>query len=274
MRIIIVGLGETGYSLVKMLDNTGHDITVIDKDRAKIDDVTDRYSVNGVCGSGASAKTLRKAGAETADHLIALTHIDEINLLTCMQGKAIGVKKCVARILMPDLVSEEAGLKKRYGIDLFVKPKADLADEVFLNIGKSSNNIVLVGGGITGGYLAKKLISSGRKLTILDDDITRCRELMEQFPTANVAYAAGDITEVLEEENVEKSDAVVSLTDNDETNLVISMYAWSVGVSSIITRVDRQAHVKLLHKVNIDITVSPTELAVNKIVTFINSGSL
>ena len=50
------------------------------------------------------------------------------------------------------------------------------------------------------------------------------------------------------------------------------MYAWSVGVSLIITRDDRQAHVKLLHRVNIDITVSPTELAVNNIVAFINSA--
>ncbi|MCR4739353.1 MAG: NAD-binding protein [Lachnospiraceae bacterium] len=272
MKIIIVGLGETGCLLVKMLDNTGHDITVIDKDKAKVDDVTDRYTVNGVCGSGASAETLRKAGAQTADHLIALTHTDEINLLSCMQGKAIGAKKCIARILMPDLVNEESALMERYGIDLLIKPKADLADEVFSNIGKSCSNVVLVGGGITGGYLAEKLISSGRKLTILDDDFTRCRELMEQFPTANVAYAAGDITEVLEDENVDRTDAVISLTDNDETNLVISMYAWSVGVSLIITRVDRQAHVKLLHRVNIDITVSPTELAVNNIVAFINSA--
>ena len=70
---------------------------------------------------------------------------------------------------------------------------------------------------------------------------------------------------------MEKADVIVSLTDNDETNLVISMYAWSKKIPSVITRVDRQVHVKLLHKVNIDITVSPTELTVSRIMRFIGN---
>jgi trk system potassium uptake protein TrkA len=69
---------------------------------------------------------------------------------------------------------------------------------------------------------------------------------------------------------VEKADAVVSLTDNDENNLVISMFAWSKKIPSVITRVDKQVHVKLLHKVNIDITVSPTEISVFRIIRFIS----
>ena len=54
MKIIIVGLGETGITLVKALANDKHDITVIDKDSALVDSVTDEFSVNGVAGSGAS----------------------------------------------------------------------------------------------------------------------------------------------------------------------------------------------------------------------------
>ena len=130
-----------------------------------------------------------------------------------------------------------------------------------------------VGGGITGACLARLLTKDKKKITILDDDLLRCRELMEEFPTARVSYAEGDITEVLEEERVDKADSIVSLTDNDETNLVISMFAWSKGIRSVITRVDRQVHVKLLHKVNIDITVSPTELCVFRLMRFIDRQS-
>ena len=94
---------------------------------------------------------------------------------------------------------------------------------------------------------------------------------MERFPGVNVVYSEGEITEVLEEEGLSRTGTLISLTDSDETNLVISMYAWSKKIPSVITRVDRQVHVKLLHKVNIDITVSPTELTVSRIMRFISN---
>lgn len=362
MKIIVVGLGETGRSLIKLLDGSDHDITVIDKDRACVDMITDKYTVNGVCGSGASIETLKKAGADTADVLVALTHTDEINLLACMQAKVVGTRLTCARVLMPDLADEKDKLKEEYNIDYLISPKEDLAKEVYRNIGlpgyvkienclndevyvldlnavgnspligKSiaeiragicedmfigvivrgkktivpkdteviaendslyivvykehlgevftalgikrckTGNITIVGGGITGACLADMLTEEKKKLTILDDNLNRCRELMEKYPNARIAYAEGDITEVLDEEHLDRSDAIISLTDNDETNLVISMYAWSKGVKSVITRVDRQVHVKLLHRVNIDITVSPTELCVFSIMRFINTA--
>ncbi len=359
MKILVVGLGETGRALVKLLNNTEHEVIVIDKNRECVDTVTDRYKVNGIVGSGASCETLLKAGADTADMLIALTPVDEINLLSCMQAKKIGTGSCVARVLMPDLVKEEDQLIKDYKIDYLIKPRMDLADEIFRNIGlpghvklensmddeisvidinvletsplaglsiadirnavddnmmigviirndraikpkettivkendglyvitrrenlesvldsldvkkKRINEAVIVGGGIAASYLAEKMTEARIKLTIIDDDLDRCRMLMDKFPNARIAYAEGDITEVLEEEHVDKADTVISLTDNDETNLVISMFSWAKGIKSIITRVDKQVHVKLLHKVNIDITVSPTELSVYKIMRYI-----
>ena len=59
MKIIVVGLGETGRSLIKLLEGSGNDVTVIDRDRTLVDTITDRYTVNGVCGSGASSPPSR-----------------------------------------------------------------------------------------------------------------------------------------------------------------------------------------------------------------------
>ena len=361
MKILIVGLGSSGCSLVKAMSTKDYDITVIDKDKKLVDEITDRYNVNGIVGSGASAETLLKAGANTADALVALTRIDEINLLSCMQAKTLGTKRTAARLMLPDFVHETDALKKEYKIDYFVKPKADIAEEIYRNIGlpgfvkmegffgnevqmmdlsitadspladkslieikKSldldmlvstvirdeklyvpdgsfiiqegdrvsivaskacmsniltklgitpgeTRHIVIVGGGITGEYLTEMLLHDKKNITILDNDLDRCRYLMEKYPSVKVAYSEGDITDVLEEENVRKADALISLTDNDETNLVISMYAWSQNVASIITRVDKPGHVKLLHKVNMDITVSPTELSVLKMLRFVRN---
>lgn len=363
MKILVVGLGEAGQALISLLDGVGHDITVIDKNRACVDEMTDRFCVNGVVGSGASEETLLKAGADTADVLIALTHTDEINLISCMQAKAVGTRLCAARLLLPDLVKEEEAIRRKYGIDFIVKPKVDIAGEIHRNIGlpgyvkleccvgtdlyvidlnavgsspligrtvagireeltadakisvvvrgrKSlkpndaleirngdtlyivvskehldkvlkdlqirrgkTKNVVIVGGHTTSVYLIERLLADHMSVTVLDDDIERCRSLMDRFPTINVAYAEGDITEVLEEEKVEKADALVSLTDDDDTNLVISMFAWSKGIYSVITRVDKQVHVKLLHKVNIDITVSPTEYSVFGLIRFITAAA-
>ena len=135
MKIIVVGLGRAGNLLISSLANENYDVVVIDKDRDKVDAITDKYNVNGVVGSGASQETLRKAGADTADAIVALTHVDEINLLSCMQAKSIGTRIAAARILEPDLVSEMDKLKKQYNIDFFMKPRLDIAEEIYRNMG-------------------------------------------------------------------------------------------------------------------------------------------
>ncbi len=361
MKIIIVGLGQTGTTLVSALSGDHYDITVVDKDRTLVDRITDKFNVNGVTGSGASKETLMAAGADTADAIVALTPIDEINLLSCMQAKALGTRRSGARLLLPDFVHESASLKKQYDIDYFVKPKSDIAEEIFRNIGmpgfmklegywgdkvqiidlnilsdsplagrklselkhslnidilvvavirddklsipdgefilkegdniaiaaakesiaatlstlgitkRSVRRIVMVGGGITGGYLLDMFNDKSLNITVLEKDVHRCRELMEKYPDIRVAYSGGEILDVLEEEHVSEADCIISLTDNDETNLVISMYAWSLNIPSIITRVDKPEHVKLLHRVNIDITVSATELSALKMIRFIRN---
>ena len=101
----------------KALTEKNYDITVIDKSKSVVDDITDKYNVSGVVGSGASKVTLLKAGADTADILIALTPVDEINILCCVQAKAVGTVKTVARVFQPDFASERKTLEKEQSID-------------------------------------------------------------------------------------------------------------------------------------------------------------
>ncbi len=364
MKLIIVGLGQTGTLLVNALAGEQYDITVIDRNRDLVDYVTDRYNVNGITGSGASTETLLAAGADTADAVIALTHVDEINLLSCMQAKALGTARSAARIMSPDFVREWRSLKEQYKIDYLVRPKIDIADVIRDNIGlpgfmklegyfgndirlvdmnilkgnpligrklceirqsldlemlviaairndklyipggdfavmegdtvglvvpqakihetlaalgiikKETRRIVIVGGGFSGEYLLDLMKDRAGSITVLEQDIVRCRELAEKYPGIRVSYSGGEILDVLEEEKVSSADALISLTDHDETNLVISMYAWSCGIPSVITRIDKPEHLKLLHRVNIDITVSLTEQTVLKMVRFIRNSEM
>ncbi|MDD7523159.1 MAG: NAD-binding protein, partial [Clostridiales bacterium] len=64
MRIIIVGGGKTAEILIQHLEKSNHDIIIIDKLKEVVESITNRYSVNGVCGSGASRAVLASAGAD------------------------------------------------------------------------------------------------------------------------------------------------------------------------------------------------------------------
>lgn len=360
MKIIIVGAGGAGELLIDTLSKEGHDIVLIEKSADIIKEITDEYNVTGVVGSGASMGTLEKAGAATADMLIALTSVDEVNLLSCLQAKNLGTRKTVARLLLQDLSSERAKLKEQYSIDFIVCPKYDVARLVAQNAGLPGNvkmegffedelqilsvyidncseltgktlrdikksdsdflvaavlrkgkltipdgnytcqdgdniflvadtrkldksfkevgvhksdgkKVLIVGGGIAAEYLIDMLLEEKKHIEILENNPDTCRNLMERFPNVNVCLGDGESIDVLEEENASKMDTVISFTNKDETNLVVSLFAWAKGVPSIITRVDSPEHAKLLHKVNMDITVSTAEVTVNKIMRFIRN---
>ena len=75
MRIIIVGAGKTAEVLIQHLEKSGHDIIIVDKNKNIVENITDHYSVNGVCGSGASREVLLSAGADSADVIISLAPV-------------------------------------------------------------------------------------------------------------------------------------------------------------------------------------------------------
>ena len=75
MNIIIVGCGKVGVTLAEKLSQEEHDVTVIDSNRDKVTDITNRLDLMGYVGNGASFELLREAGIESADLFIAATYI-------------------------------------------------------------------------------------------------------------------------------------------------------------------------------------------------------
>ena len=80
MQIIIVGCGSVGRVLIEQLSREEHNITVIDQTAGEVQDVVDEYDVMGVVGNAASYSTMKDAGIEGADLMIAVTSADELNL--------------------------------------------------------------------------------------------------------------------------------------------------------------------------------------------------
>ena len=97
LKIIIVGCGKVGVTLVEQLSKEGHDITIVDKNAEKIQEIANFFDIMGLAGNGASYSVLMEAGIEEADLIIAVTESDELNLLCCTMAKQVGDCAAIAR---------------------------------------------------------------------------------------------------------------------------------------------------------------------------------
>ena len=102
MKIVIIGLGTIGRTILRSLCAQTHTITIIDEDKDKIESLIERYDVMGVVGNGASMDIQNEAGVQNADVVIALTRSDELNILACLVAKKIGAQNTIARVRNPD----------------------------------------------------------------------------------------------------------------------------------------------------------------------------
>lgn len=130
LKIIIVGGGKVGSTLVESLSREHHDITVIDVDSAVVSKITSAYDVMGITGNGASYNIQIEAGIESADIIIAVTESDELNLLCCTIAKKVGDCAAVARVRNPEYSEELSYLREQLGISLIINPELETAKEI------------------------------------------------------------------------------------------------------------------------------------------------
>jgi trk system potassium uptake protein TrkA len=130
MKIILVGAGKVGTTVLKYLVEEGHDVTVIDNDHKTLEETINNYDVQGVVGNGASRAIQIEAQAERADMVIATASNDELNILSCLVGKKLGIPYAVARVRNPDYSEQMDFLERELGIDLIVNPELEAAAEI------------------------------------------------------------------------------------------------------------------------------------------------
>ena len=130
MKIIIAGAGKVGHSVAAMLAQEGHDITIIDRDPETIQLLSNELDVICVEGSATNAETLREAGAETADLLMAATQHDETNMLCGITARKLGTQHVIARIRDPEYLHQSAFLRDALGLSVIVNPEYECAKEI------------------------------------------------------------------------------------------------------------------------------------------------
>ena len=132
MKILLIGCGKVGISLLQSLTEEGHDLVVVDQDPAVIEEISNIYDTMCVCGNGCTSDILTEAGVETADLVIAAAGSDEMNMLACFLARRLGAKHTIARIRNPEYNDQSLGfLRQQLDLSLSINPERLAALELY-----------------------------------------------------------------------------------------------------------------------------------------------
>ena len=361
MNIIIVGCGKVGEELAHRLNDEGDNITVIDVDSTKVNDVTSRLDVLGVTGNGATHLVQQEAGIRDADLLIAVTGSDELNLLCCLIAKKEGNCQTIARVRDPQYSTEAPYLKEELGlamvinpefqaaaeiarvlrfpsaikIDTFAKGKVDLmkfrlpencvltgcsvkeiatklkcdvlvctverGDEAFIPNGEfvfgekdiisviaspananaffrkidykinQVKDCMIAGGGDVSYYLCRILRKAGISLKLIEKDPKRCEMLCTALPEVTVICGDAADQQILLEEGLENANSFAALTNLDEENIMLSLFARVKGCKKLVTKINRIDFFDVIKQLDLDSIIYPKNITSELIVSYVRA---
>ena len=130
MKIIVLGAGKVGKTLIKHMSNEDHDIVVVDQNATKVEEVVNQFDVIGVVGNGGSYDILMEAGAEDANLIICVTASDELNILAGLMAKKMGTRHTIARVRNPDYSSQRDFMRNQLGFSMIINPELEAASEI------------------------------------------------------------------------------------------------------------------------------------------------
>jgi trk system potassium uptake protein TrkA len=134
--------------------------------------------------------------------------------------------------------------------------------------------VIVVGGGKVGFYLTKSLMEAGHEVLVIEKDPFKCGILVDEL-NANVIQADGCEVASMVRAGMNRADAVVAVTGDDEDNLVVCQVAkGKFNVPRAIARINNPKNENIFRKLGIDVTVSSTELILSQIEQVIPSQSL
>ena len=371
MKVIICGAGQVGWQIARHLAGEKNDVTIVDSDQNLVSRATDTLDVKGVSGFASYPNVLNNAGAEDADMIIAATHSDEVNMVTCQVAHSIfNIPRKIARlrsqsyldaiyadlyrrdhlpidvVISPELEVAEAALKRlssptAFESETFLNNQAQLlglhieencpvintplrqltdlfsslrvivvgvrrqgilfapsagdqlfcSDEVYLMchsndanrtldvFGKSQgeqNRIVLIGGGNVGLRIAKNLEASEHRvrLKIIEKNRLRAEMAASSLERTIVLHGDGLDSGLLDEANITKTDTILTVTDDDKTNMLVAVRAKSRGCKKAIALINDPTMSALMEPLGIDAYINPRSTTVSSILRHIRHGKV
>lgn len=139
---------------------------------------------------------------------------------------------------------------------------------------KRVENVMILGGGNVGYYLAKELSKAKIKVTLIEHNIEKAQKLAELLKHVLIIHGDGTDVTLLEEENIQDIDAFIGATGYDEQNLLMALMAKQYGVSKSIAKASRQNYTKIIDKLDIDAALNPVNITASNILKYIRGGKV
>ena len=132
--------------------------------------------------------------------------------------------------------------------------------------------VMIIGGGKTGFYLAGMLSEFGAAVKIIDKSKDRCHYLSTHLDDVMILHGDATDLDLLEEENLDGMDAVVTATGFDEDNLLLALTAKQHKVEDVIAKVSRTSYVEIISAMGIDMALNPLDITTNDIIRYVQSS--
>jgi len=365
LYIIIIGAGEVGYNLAKILSYENHDIVLVEKDAERLKRASDNLDIQVLAGNASSPNLLLQAGLKKADMLVAVTNNDEVNLISSMIANQVNVPKKIVRVKNREFTRPESPLNaETMNIDLVIHPESEVAgavinllkqtaatdiiefeggkliligikldnkalileqslvqvaaayedlsfrtvaiqrrertiiphgsdifmngDRVYVTARKESlpeilrlagkenvriENIMILGGGQTGEEIAHRL-EGEFNLKIIESNADKTEMLADHLEKSLVIRGDGRDINLLALEGIIDMDAFISVTGDDETNIISCLMAKHLRVPRIISLINKSDYIPIIPTIGIDAYVSKQLVTVDNILKFIRRGSI
>jgi len=152
--------------------------------------------------------------------------------------------------------------------------KISRAMAVFGHEEQESRRVIVVGGGNIGVNLANYLENDEYTVRVIELDKARARKVAELLPTTTIIQGDGLESEILEEANINQTEAIVAVTDHDETNILASLLAKRYGVDRAVSLINKSSYGPLITTLGIDVVVSPREITASTILQHVRRGRI
>ena len=369
MKIIICGAGQVGWQIARQLAGEANDVSIVDNNPALIRRATDTLEVRGVVGYASYPHVLEEAGAREADMIIAATHSDEVNMVTCQVAHSVfNVTRKIARlreqsyldpqfsdlfrrdhmpidvVINPEFEVARAALRRfaapstfdvqdfldgavrlagitldedcpvlntplrqltelfqslraivvgvRRGGKLFapepgdqlfpgdqiyvVSDSADLARtlQIFGKPIPKQERIVIVGAGNVGLGVIKALESMPERIRakVIERDRLRAEKAADVLERTIVLHGDGMDPALMLEAGIDEADVVLAVTDDDKTNMLVSVRAKSMGCKMAVALINDPSLVPLMETLGIDAHINPRATTVSSILRHVRHG--
>ena len=371
MKVIVCGAGQVGFNIARHLAGENNDVTVIDQSAELTRKISDQLNVQAIVGHASRPDVLEKAGAGSADMIVAVTFADEVNMVACQVAHSLfNVPTKIARVraqgyLMPiwrDLFSRE-----HMPIDVIISPEIEIAravsrrlqvpgaidmipfagdrirviavridegcpiadtplrqltelfpdlhirvmgiirdgavvvpggddemtngDEVYFAVEtphleramasfgheeKEARRVIIIGGGNIGLFLAQALEEDHPNVTpkLIEIDAERAHYVAEQLSRTVVLNGDALERELLEEANVQATETVIAVANDDEVNILSSLLAKRYGCTRAVTLINNASYAPLITSLGIDTVVNPRAITVSRILEHVRRGRI